>query len=175
MDRRVIARYTTKFGKRTVWRLTRCGWLMAMLLLVAMVAPDACGQESPPSDQPQNATGSTPADPQSWDLHFQSTVVGQGHPSFPAEYTGLNSLTTGASVRETISVDVTSGVRLWRGGEFFGDVLMWQGYGLEQLARPRRVSECRGISSRQDIPGFLPLPRLYSRDDRLRWGKGSCR
>jgi high affinity Mn2+ porin len=27
-------------------------------------------------------------------------------------------------------VDVTGGVRLWRGGEFFADVLIWQGYGL---------------------------------------------
>jgi high affinity Mn2+ porin len=61
---------------------------------------------------------------------MQSTVIGQGHPSFPAEYTGPNSLTTGAAVRETISVDVTGDVRLWRGGEFFGDILMWQGYGL---------------------------------------------
>jgi len=61
---------------------------------------------------------------------MQSTVAGQGHPSFPAEYTGLNSMTPGASVRETVSVDVTGGVRLWRGGEFFGDFLMWQGYGL---------------------------------------------
>jgi len=65
-----------------------------------------------------------------WDLNFQSTLVGQGHPSFPAEYTGPNSLTTGASVRETTSFDVTGGARLWHGGEFFGDLLMWQGYGL---------------------------------------------
>ena len=40
-------------------------------------------------------------------------------------------MTTGTSVRETISVDVTGGVRLWRGGEFFADLLMWQGYGLD--------------------------------------------
>jgi high affinity Mn2+ porin len=61
---------------------------------------------------------------------MQSTIVGQGHPAFPAEYTGLNSLSPGASVRETVSVDVMGGVRLWRGGTFFADVIMWQGYGL---------------------------------------------
>ena len=117
-------------GKRAGWRWTLCGWLGAMSLLVAMAAPSACGQDSSPPDQPQDATNSTPPDRQPWNLHIQSTVVGQGHPSFPAEYTGANSLTPGASVRDTISVDVTGGVRLWRGGEFFGDVLMWQGYGL---------------------------------------------
>lgn len=39
-------------------------------------------------------------------------------------------MTLGASVRDTISVDALGGVRLWQGGEFFVDLLMWQGYGL---------------------------------------------
>lgn len=69
-------------------------------------------------------------DPERWNWHLQSTVVAQGHPSFRAAYTGTNSMTSGASIRDTISVDVMGGVRLWSGGEFFGDVLMWQGYGL---------------------------------------------
>ena len=61
---------------------------------------------------------------------MQSTVGAQSHPSFPAEYTGPNSLKPGAEVKDTVSVDVTGGVRLWRGGEFFADVIIWQGYGL---------------------------------------------
>ncbi len=119
-----------KFGKREGWRLTPYVWLAAMLLVVTMAAPFARGQDSPPSDQSQVATGSTPPDPQQWDFHFQSTAGAQGHPSFPAEYTGPNSLTPGADIKDTISVDVMGGVRLWRGGEFFGDVVIWQGYGL---------------------------------------------
>ena len=80
----------------------------------------------------QDASSTVPPDDESWNLHIQSTAGAQGHPSFPAEYTGLNSLTPGASVRDTVSVDVTGGVRLWRGGEFFADVLIWQGYGLSK-------------------------------------------
>jgi high affinity Mn2+ porin len=99
-------------------------------LLVAMAAPSARGQDSSPSDQPQGATNLTPPDSQLWNLHLQSTVGAQGHPSFPADYTGLNSLKPGVEVKDTVSVDVTGGVRLWRGGEFFADVLVWQGYGL---------------------------------------------
>lgn len=78
----------------------------------------------------QDANNPASPDDRPWDIHIQSTVIAQGHPSFPADYTGLNSLTPGASVRETVSVDVTGGVRLWRGGEFFADALVWQGYGL---------------------------------------------
>jgi high affinity Mn2+ porin len=98
-------------------------------LLVAMAASCARGQDGSPLNPPQDAANPTP-DSQSWNLHFQSTVGTQGYPSFPAEYTGANSLTPGAQVKDTVSVDVTGGVRLWQGGEFFADIVIWQGYGL---------------------------------------------
>jgi high affinity Mn2+ porin len=101
-----------------------------MLLLFAMAIPAARGQDSSTPDQGQDSTKSTPPDSQPWNLHIQSTVGTQGHPSFPAEYSGLNSLKPGVEVKDTVSVDLMGGVRLWRGGEFFGDVVIWQGYGL---------------------------------------------
>ena len=39
-------------------------------------------------------------------------------------------MTPGAEIRDTVSADVAAGVRLWSGGEFFADVIVWQGYGL---------------------------------------------
>ena len=119
-------------GKRVAggWR-----WLAAlgaMLLLVATASPYLCGQDGSTPEQGQNSASPTLTDSQLWNLHIQSTAGAQGHASFPAEYTGLNSLTPGASVRDTVSVDMTGGVRLWRGGEFFADVLIWQGYGLSK-------------------------------------------
>ena len=97
---------------------------------VALAAPSARGAGR---SRRRPAPGLRPTRrrrPPAWNLHFQSTVGAQGHPSFPAEYTGPNSLNAGAEVKDTISVDVMGGVRLWRGGEFFGDVVIWQGYGL---------------------------------------------
>jgi high affinity Mn2+ porin len=122
--------YAFMMGKRAAWRWTLCGWLGAVSLLVAMAGPSACGQDSPPPNQPQDSTNSTPPDSQLWNLHFQSTVGTQAYPSFPAEYTGPNSLTPGAQIKDTVSVDVMGGVRLWHGGEFFADIVIWQGYGL---------------------------------------------
>ena len=119
-------------GKRAGWRWTLCGWLGAVWLLVAMAAPSACGQESSPPDQPQNGTNSTQPDPQRWNLHFQSTVLGQWAAPFPAEYSGGNSLEPHGDIKDTFSFDVTARIRLWRGGEFFADVLTWQGYGLSK-------------------------------------------
>jgi high affinity Mn2+ porin len=108
---------------RWVWNFA-LGWMLLLFLGVSTGAP---GQGVPTPDQGQNS-----ADPaaQNWNWHLQSTVVGQGHPSFPAQYTGTNSMTPGASIRDTISVDAMGGIRLWQGGEFFADFLMWQGYGL---------------------------------------------
>lgn len=94
--------------------------LGAMLLLVSMAGSHACGQDNPPSDQPQAESSSDLTEGRPYSINIQSTVVGQGHLDFPAEYTGANSMTPGAAVRETISFDVVGGVRLWRGAEFLG-------------------------------------------------------
>ncbi|MGA2982442.1 MAG: carbohydrate porin [Terriglobia bacterium] len=150
-------------GKRAGWRWAEFGWLGAMLLLVAMAIPAARGQDSSTPDTVQGATDSTAPDPQSWNIHMQSTVVGQGHPSFLAEYTGLNSLTPGASVRETVSVDVMGGVRLWRGGEFFGDVLMWQGYGLNNSLGVAGFPNAEAYRIGKTYPDFY-LCRAYIRE-----------
>ena len=104
--------------------------LGAMLLLFVMAIPVARGQDGSTPDQGQNSTSPTLPDSQPWNIHIQSTAGGQGHPSFPSEYKGLNSLKPGDEVKDTVSVDPTVGVRLWRGGEFFADVVIWQGYGL---------------------------------------------
>lgn len=67
---------------------------------------------------------------QAWNWHVQNTFVGQGYPPFSAEYSGPNSLDTGGDIRETVSLDLFAGVRLWRGAEAHVDALMWQGFGV---------------------------------------------
>jgi high affinity Mn2+ porin len=128
----MIGIYAFMMGKRAEWRKTWFGWLGAMLLLEAMPVLYARAQDSSAPEAGQGSTSTTPPDPQRWDLHFQSTAGAQGYPGFPADYSGPNSLAPGGEIRDTISVDVTGGVRMWRGGELFGDVLVWQGYGLSK-------------------------------------------
>jgi high affinity Mn2+ porin len=69
---------------------------------------------------------------QTWNWHVQNTDIVQYHPSFPAQYSGPNSLDSGSEVAETVSLDLYGGVRLWRGAEAHVDVLMWQGFGLSK-------------------------------------------
>jgi high affinity Mn2+ porin len=65
-----------------------------------------------------------------WNWHIQNTETVQGYPGFSAQYSGPNSLPNGGETRETVSLDLMAGVRLWHGAEAHVDGLMWQGFGL---------------------------------------------
>ncbi len=141
---------------RWVWN-SALGWLLYLFL---NATPGARGQETPTPDQGQNST-----DPaaQAWNWHVQSTVVGQGHLSFPAEYTGRNSLTPGAQVRDTISVDAFGGLRTWQGGDFFVDLLMWQGYGLSNTLGVAAFPNAEAFRVGKSYPD-LNVCRAYLRE-----------
>jgi high affinity Mn2+ porin len=85
---------------------------------------DADAQESPPLGSPTNAPM------QNWNWHMQNTDIVQGDFGFPAKYSGQNSLPNGGETRETVTLDLFAGARLWHGAEAHMDFLMWQGYGL---------------------------------------------
>jgi high affinity Mn2+ porin len=65
-----------------------------------------------------------------WNVHGQNTDTVQGYPGFASKYSGPNSLPAGGQTRETVSLDLMAGIRLWHGAEAHIDGLMWQGFGL---------------------------------------------
>ena len=110
-------------GMRLSWRSR---WLIAGVtwLFCVTVSLNGAAQEPPPPDS------STNAQMQIWNWHVQNTDIVQSDPGFPAKYSGPNSLNRTGNVKETISLDLFGGVRLWRGAEAHLDGLMWQGFGL---------------------------------------------
>ena len=72
----------------------------------------------------------SPAGEQIWNWHVQNTDIVQGYPGFSSKYSGPNSLPSGGETRESVSLDVMAGVRLWPGAEAHIDGLMWQGFGV---------------------------------------------
>ena len=77
----------------------------------------------------EDSTNSPAAKP-NWNFHVQNTDIVQGYPAFSSKYSGPNSLPAGGEARESVSVDLMAGVRLWRGAEARVDGLMWQGFGV---------------------------------------------
>jgi high affinity Mn2+ porin len=89
---------------------------------------DASQTNNAPPTPPDAAA----AKEQFWNVHMQATYVGDWHSSFPAQYSGPESLDNHASTAETVSADLFLGARLWRGAEFHLDGLFWQGFGFNR-------------------------------------------
>jgi high affinity Mn2+ porin len=107
-------------------------------------------------------SGAVPA--QNWNWHAQTTAVVQGYPQFPAKYTnpGLNSLPTGGEVRETVSLDLMAGIRLWQGAEAHVDGLMWQGFGLNNTTGLEAFPSAEAYRIGTDVPNGM-IARLFVR------------
>jgi high affinity Mn2+ porin len=97
-----------------------------------------------------------------WNWHLQNTDIIQGYPGFGANYSGPNSLPTGGETRESVSVDVTAGARLWSGAEAYVDGLMWQGYGLHDTLGVEAFPNGEAFRFGTDVPNGAII-RLFVR------------
>ncbi len=105
---------------------------------------------------------SSQVQPQNWNFHAQSTVIVQGYPGFSAQYSGPNSLPSGGETRESISVDLMGGLRLWRGAEAHVDGLMWQGFGVANTLGVEGFPSGEAFRIGTDVPNGS-ISRLFIR------------
>ena len=99
---------------------------------ISLQGPDVAAipaAQSPSSTAEKGPNGTN----QTWNFHVQNTDVVQGYPAFHAQYSGPQSLPTTGEGRETVSLDLMAGVRLWNGAEAHIDSLMWQGFGINNV------------------------------------------
>jgi high affinity Mn2+ porin len=100
--------------------MNNAGWrLLSAAFAASAFSAIAVDATNPPAENQQN-----------WNFHVQNTDIVQGYPGFSSQYSGPNSLPNGGQTRETVSLDLMAGVRLWRGAEAHVDGMMWQGYGV---------------------------------------------
>lgn len=107
----------------------------AATLLAATNATESASAPASSTNRPSSELAVQSPDgvsAQFWNWHVQNTDIVQGDPSFPAKYSGPNSLDSKGEIRETVSLDLFAGVRLWQGAEAHVDGLMWQGFGLSK-------------------------------------------
>lgn len=118
-------------------------------MLVWLLARGMAFAETPtrPAELEDSSAGNSPtamrmerrnSEEQLWNWHVQNTAIVQYHPRFSAKYSGTKSLPEYNEVKETVSLDLMAGARLWQGAEVHVDGLMWQGFGL---------GDARGINS----------------------------
>ncbi len=78
----------------------------------------------------QTLIGNTDPAHEDWSLHAQGTEIIQGYPSFPAAYSGANSLSPESQWKNTSTATLFLGRRLWQGGEVYYDRELYEGKGL---------------------------------------------
>ena len=132
-----------------------------LVALGGMTALPALGADTAGSTN-LAATAIEPAPQQVWNWHVQNTDIVQGYPAFPAKYSGPNSLPNDGEVRETVSLDLTAGVRLWQGAEAHIDGLMWQGYGVGQTLGVVGFPNGEGFRLGTSVPN-VNIPRIFVR------------
>src|ERR1700754_387927 len=69
---------------------------------------------------------------QRFNLHFQQTVITQAKPSFSADYSGLNSLSTKGETQSSLTTTLFGGARLWKGAEAYFNPELSGGAGLSK-------------------------------------------
>lgn len=126
--------------------------------------PAATAPAVSPTSAPPEAMAKTPAEAaeQTWNWHAQNTDIVQGYPGFPAQYSGPNSLASGGEARETVSLDLYAGARLWRGAEAHVDGLVWQGFGLSKTLGVEGFPNGEAFRLGTDVPN-VTVARLFLR------------
>jgi high affinity Mn2+ porin len=64
-----------------------------------------------------------------WSVHFQETTISQYHPSFSAQYSGANSLSSVAENATSLTSTLFLGRRLWQNSEVYFNVELAGGQG----------------------------------------------
>lgn len=122
---------------RCLAKKARWAVFVGLLLYPALASAQSSGTQADERDNAAVQTSSpntTTSDThQTWNFHVQNTDIVQGYPGFSAQYSGPQSLPNIGEARETVSLDLMAGVRLWSGAELHVDGLMWQGFGLNNV------------------------------------------
>lgn len=126
------------------------------LALVPLALAGLVQAETPPPE----LTNSPASD--SWNWHVQNTDIAQLDPGFPAKYSGVNSLHSGGELRESVSLDLMAGIRVWRGGEAHVDGMMWQGFGLSKTLGVEGFPNGESFRLGTSVPN-VNLARLFFR------------
>lgn len=150
--------------------MTNTGKLAGLLVLMLAVCPFPARAQSELSASPaqlQTSTPSTDADsapvalfPHSDSTRFwisgQANIIFQTHPSFPAAYSGPNSLHSHYEKATSQVYTLFTGLRLWRNTELFADL---------ESAGGRGISDALGLAGFTNLdvvrnPSLGPTPYL---------------
>jgi high affinity Mn2+ porin len=108
------------------------------------------------------AGASSAPETEDWAVHGQVTNITQKHASFSSPYSGANSLSQHGRTEETTDITFFSGVRLWRGAEFWVNSEIDQGFGFNNTLGLAGFSNGGAYKIGENTPYFR-IPRAFIR------------
>lgn len=105
----------------------------------------------------QSASGN-----EAWALHEQLTNITQGHPQFTSPYSSTNSLSASGPIEETTDATLFAGVRLPHDAEFWLNVEIDQGFGLNNTLGVAGFPSGGAYKIGANTP-YLRFPRAFFR------------
>jgi len=159
-----LNRACLRAGFAVVLALLACAGSAPANAQVAALALDANASPAPslPHPMPAVETNASRVPDQLWNWHLQNTDIVQGDFGFPAKYSGPASLDSRGEARETVTMDLFAGLRLWPGAEAHMDGLMWQGFGLSQTHGIEGFPNGDAYKAGTQVPDFN-VARLFIR------------
>lgn len=125
-------------------------------LLIAWAVASANAAQSQEKDSANDSSA------EHWAIHGQLTNVTQSHSAFTSPYSGANSLTSNGRTEETTDLTLYTGLRLWRGAEFWLNSEADQGFGLSNTLGMAGFSSGEAYKVGANTP-YLRLPRAFLR------------
>ena len=110
-----------------------------------------------------------------WEIHGQTTYLGQGYPAFRAPYTGTNSLTPGAAGAGDLEQQPLSERPALGGRRGLLQSRTAAGIWPERHRRRRRISQRRGAEVELPLPALQHLAAVRAPDLRIRRRAGRTR
>ena len=144
---------------------------LQMLLLLLPISAHAQGLGSPGAPNigppeaalfPFLATAQDRLEEQGWLLRGQATFILQGHPRFRSPYRGEASLSPAANARNTFSMDLVIGRRLWEGAEFIINPQVTRGFGLSNSVGAAAYPNNEAFRLGSTSPNIF-VPRVFFR------------
>ncbi|HEY5105770.1 MAG TPA: carbohydrate porin [Caulobacteraceae bacterium] len=108
------------------------------------------------------ADDETPAQPETFAVHGQMTLIDQGNLAFTSPYSGVNSLGSKGEARETFDITLLLGVRPWRGAEIWINPEFDQGFGLSNTEGVAGFPNGEGAKVGETDP-YFQLHRFFLR------------
>jgi hypothetical protein len=128
--------------------------MLKRLLLLLLILP--CGLAAQDHEGHFLSAGKNKFDSvEKWSYHYQLTSIMQAHPSFPAAYSGRNSLQDTGEYALSVTSTLFLGRKLWKGAAFYFD---------PEIAGGSGISYALGLAGAANGETFRigsPAPKLY--------------